>query len=69
MMVASRTSSTFLDRFSRITSSDRLVPEVEGLRFIAIFLVVVYHVSVNVAANYTMPFVIAPNHPWRTHLA
>jgi peptidoglycan/LPS O-acetylase OafA/YrhL len=51
-------------RLSRITSSGRVLPEVEGLRAIAIVLVLVYHVSVHVAAGYARPYVVAPDHPW-----
>jgi peptidoglycan/LPS O-acetylase OafA/YrhL len=35
----------FLDRFSRRTSSGRFIPEVDGLRFVAIGLVVVFHLD------------------------
>jgi peptidoglycan/LPS O-acetylase OafA/YrhL len=51
-------------RLSRITSSGRVLPEVEGLRALAIGLVLVYHVSVHVASGYTRPYVVEPGHPW-----
>lgn len=35
----------FLDRFSRRTSSGRFIPEVDGIRFIAIALVVAFHLD------------------------
>jgi peptidoglycan/LPS O-acetylase OafA/YrhL len=33
----------FLDRFRRITTSGDFIPEIDGLRFLAIFLVILYH--------------------------
>jgi peptidoglycan/LPS O-acetylase OafA/YrhL len=35
---------TFLDRFRRITTSGILIPEIDGLRFIAILSVVLFHI-------------------------
>lgn len=35
----------FLDRFSRRTSSGRFIPEVDGIRFLAIALVVAFHLD------------------------
>ena len=35
----------FLDRFSRRTSSGRFIPEVDGIRFVAIALVVAFHLD------------------------
>jgi peptidoglycan/LPS O-acetylase OafA/YrhL len=40
------TSRHWLDGFRRITSSGQYIPEIDGLRFIAITLVVIYHVLV-----------------------
>ncbi len=37
--------STLRQRLSRITSSQRFIPEVDGLRFVAIAMVVLYHVN------------------------
>lgn len=39
----------FLDRFSRRTSSGRFIPEVDGIRFVAIALVVAFHLEDYVA--------------------
>ena len=35
--------STFLSRFTRVTSSGRYMPEIDGLRFVAIMAVILYH--------------------------
>lgn len=41
----------FLDRFSRRTSSGRFIPEVDGIRFFAIALVVAFHLDDYVGRN------------------
>ena len=37
---------SWLDNFRRITSSGEFIPEIDGLRFVAVMLVLVYHVLV-----------------------
>ncbi len=34
-----------LSRFQRVTSSGSFIPQIDGLRFIAIFLVIIYHLN------------------------
>jgi peptidoglycan/LPS O-acetylase OafA/YrhL len=41
-------SSSLLEKLSRVTSSQKFIPEVDGLRFIAIFTVVLYHLRTSV---------------------
>jgi peptidoglycan/LPS O-acetylase OafA/YrhL len=43
----SRAHPSILRPFSRICSGGRVVPEIEGLRFVAILLVVVYHLGIS----------------------
>jgi peptidoglycan/LPS O-acetylase OafA/YrhL len=49
----------FLKRFSRVTSSGKFVSEIDGLRFIAIGSVVLFHLAINLSikapATYAMP--------------
>lgn len=49
----------FLSRFSRITSSGKYIAELEGLRFISIGSVILYHLAINLSikapARYTIP--------------
>jgi peptidoglycan/LPS O-acetylase OafA/YrhL len=49
----------FLARFSRVTGSGAFIPEIDGLRFLAIALVVLFHLTVGLAikapATYTAP--------------
>ena len=44
-MSFAETSNILVGKLRRITSSSLFIPEIDGLRFLAIFLVVVYHVS------------------------
>src|SRR5690348_2275226 len=39
----SRNIPSFLEPFQRITTSGGFIPEIDGLRFAAIFFVVIYH--------------------------
>lgn len=54
----SRPIDTFLLRFGRVTSSGRFIPEIDGLRFIAIGTVILFHVVVNLA--FKSPFHFTP---------
>lgn len=36
---------TFLSRFTRITTTGRLIPEIDGLRFVAITMVIITHIA------------------------
>jgi peptidoglycan/LPS O-acetylase OafA/YrhL len=49
-----------LSRFGRVTSSGRFIPEVDGLRFVAIASVVLYHLSGYVQSKATTPFAADP---------
>lgn len=40
-----RLGNAIFDRLQRVTSSGKLIPEIDGLRFVAIFSVFVYHVN------------------------
>jgi peptidoglycan/LPS O-acetylase OafA/YrhL len=42
---ASKPGPSFLDPYRRITSSGALIPEIDGLRFLAIFSVYLYHLA------------------------
>jgi peptidoglycan/LPS O-acetylase OafA/YrhL len=42
---ASKRVSSFLDPYRRITSSGAFIPEIDGLRFLAIFSVYLYHLA------------------------
>lgn len=44
-MASSRASSSWLSHLRRVTSSGRYIPEVDGIRFVAIAAVFVYHVG------------------------
>jgi peptidoglycan/LPS O-acetylase OafA/YrhL len=57
--------TSFLSRLGRVTSSGRFIPEIDGLRFVAIFAVFLYHLSGYVQAKATRPF---SNDPERTVL-
>jgi peptidoglycan/LPS O-acetylase OafA/YrhL len=56
--------SRFLDRFSRVTTSGRFIPEIDGLRFIAIGLVVLFHLSGFLSARSSRHFTTAPGADW-----
>jgi peptidoglycan/LPS O-acetylase OafA/YrhL len=52
-------SKSFLERFSRVTTSGKFISEIDGLRFIAIGTVVLFHIAVSLrirnAAAFTIP--------------
>jgi peptidoglycan/LPS O-acetylase OafA/YrhL len=54
--------------FSRITLSGRVIPEIDGLRFVAIALVVIFHIGHYLAGR---PPLDTPQtgHPWYTHFS
>jgi len=54
------TLTSLQEKLARITSSGRVIPEIDGLRFIAIGSVVLYHLSAFLAAGFTMPLAIPP---------
>lgn len=66
---------TFLDRFQRITSSGNFIPEIDGLRFVAIASVTLFHVghyleNANKFAyaepsNWFVPLLSWLSHGWR----
>ncbi len=43
---------SFLDGFRRITSSGEFIPEIDGLRFVAVMLILVYHILVFVCGSH-----------------
>ncbi|OLC80388.1 MAG: hypothetical protein AUI96_04370 [Nitrospirae bacterium 13_1_40CM_3_62_11] len=55
------TLTSLQEKLARITSSGRVIPEIDGLRFIAIGSVVLYHLSAFVAAGFTRPLVTRLN--------
>jgi peptidoglycan/LPS O-acetylase OafA/YrhL len=50
-------AAAFLEPYRRITSTGRLIPEIDGLRFVAIFLVFVYHLARDVSRHSTAAYV------------
>ncbi|MGI3783806.1 MAG: acyltransferase family protein [Janthinobacterium lividum] len=54
-----RASPRFLSHFSRVTTRGTFIPEVDGLRFVAIAAVIVFHLALNLAsrnpADYAYP--------------
>lgn len=54
-------SDGFLARFSRKTSSGRFIPQLDGLRFIAIAMVVLFHLNGYVATYAPIAFSVAPS--------
>lgn len=51
----------WIERFSRITSGGRLIPEIDGLRFFAIGGVVLYHLNGYLLARAPVPFDPSPD--------
>jgi peptidoglycan/LPS O-acetylase OafA/YrhL len=47
--VRAKESGTFLSLFRRVTANGAFIPEIDGLRFIAIFAVVVFHLAAGLA--------------------
>jgi peptidoglycan/LPS O-acetylase OafA/YrhL len=56
-------------RLRRITTSGRFLPEVDGLRFVAIVLVVLYHLDLTVRGNAPSPLQHAWGRTWTSQLA
>jgi peptidoglycan/LPS O-acetylase OafA/YrhL len=54
------TSKGLFERFARETSSGRFIPQLDGLRFVAIAMVVLFHVNAYVAADSPVAFAIRP---------
>jgi peptidoglycan/LPS O-acetylase OafA/YrhL len=52
---------TIFDRFSRETSTGRFIPQLDGLRFIAIAMVVLFHLNAYVAAYSPVGFSTSPD--------
>ena len=59
----------FLDRFSRVTTSGHFIPEIDGLRFIAISLVVLFHLSGYLSARSPRHFTTSPGSDWLGSIA
>lgn len=58
-----------LAKFSRTTSSGAFVPEIDGLRFIAITAVIAFHLVEFVADKSPRPFDAAPQNDWLFRIA
>jgi peptidoglycan/LPS O-acetylase OafA/YrhL len=56
----------FLDRFRRVTSSGGFIAEIDGLRFIAIGAVILFHLAVNLSAKAPQMYGLAGNTHWLT---
>jgi peptidoglycan/LPS O-acetylase OafA/YrhL len=56
----------FLDRFRRVTSSGGFIAEIDGLRFIAIGAVILFHLAVNLSAKAPLTYGLAGNAHWMT---
>lgn len=46
--------------FSRVTTSGRFIPEIDGLRFVAIMFVVVFHLAINLRSRNPSDYGLAP---------
>ncbi len=57
-------SERLLARFSRITSSGGFIPEIDGLRFLAIALVVVFHINTYFTEKTSVHFTSPPETNW-----
>jgi len=58
----------FFHGFSRVPSSGRVIPEIEGLRFTAIGAVVAYHIGFFLAVGYPPYWATPDENPWNTHV-
>jgi peptidoglycan/LPS O-acetylase OafA/YrhL len=58
-----------LSRLTRITSSGRFVPEIDGLRFLAIAMVVVYHLDDSLRSHADPAVRAAWGHSWASQIA
>jgi peptidoglycan/LPS O-acetylase OafA/YrhL len=56
--------TAFLNPYRRITSTGRFIPEVDGLRFIAIFLVFVYHLGGDISRHSSAAVVQSMETDW-----
>lgn len=54
--------------FKRITSSGGYIPEIDGLRFIAIASVLLYHLDIFLSAKYSSPSINSPSLSFMKHL-
>ena len=55
-------SHGFLERFSRQTSTGRFIPQLDGLRFVAIAMVVLFHLNGFVASYAPIAFSVTPKY-------
>ena len=58
----------FLEKLSRVTSSGQIIPEIDGLRFVAIMAVVAYHLGYFIAVGYPALWITPGENPWNTHM-
>jgi peptidoglycan/LPS O-acetylase OafA/YrhL len=56
------------ERLARRTSSGRFIPVIDGLRFISITLVFLYHLGIYLTAKSAAPFTVRPGQDWLTAL-
>src|SRR5215471_8548325 len=61
--------SWLIARLSRVTTSGRTVPEIEGLRFLAIASVVVLHISGYLATHSSIAWSIPVEQDWLAQIA
>jgi peptidoglycan/LPS O-acetylase OafA/YrhL len=61
--------SPFLRRFNRVTSSGKFISEIDGLRFIAIGTVVLFHLAINLSIRAPEAFALPQQGNWLAAVA
>jgi peptidoglycan/LPS O-acetylase OafA/YrhL len=59
--VRAKEPGSFLSLFRRVTASGAFIPEIDGLRFIAIFAVVVFHLAAGLAIKSPAAYALSQN--------
>jgi peptidoglycan/LPS O-acetylase OafA/YrhL len=59
--VRAKEPGSFLSLFRRVTANGAFIPEIDGLRFIAIFAVVVFHVAAGLAVKAPQAYALPQN--------
>lgn len=54
----------FLSRFTRVTTGRRVIPEIEGLRFYSLAVIMFFHLAVNLAIKAPSAYAIPGNGHW-----
>lgn len=64
-----QTQRHFLDRFRRVTSSGAFIAEIDGLRFVAIGTVVLFHLVVNLGIKAPSAYAVPAHGDWLAAIA